>query len=89
VREILPPGARRRWLARRVGRHATAIVAVSEAVAAWLREEGLALRLHVIPNGIALRPDAEPRAGAERLGLPADGIRIGLHGQLVPHTGAL
>ncbi len=41
VREILPPGRRRRWFAGRLRRDADTIVAVSQAVAEWLSEEGL------------------------------------------------
>lgn len=93
VREILPAGARRRWFAAALRRHATAVVAVSEAVAAGLREEGLAERLTVIPNGVELAGAgggaAAMPAAREALGLPADGVWIGLLGQLVPHKGAL
>lgn len=91
VREILPAGPRRRWWSRRLGRHATAIVAVSEAVAGWLRDEGLGGRLHVIPNGVETRAVAagEAAEARARLGLPGDGVLIGLFGQLAPHKGAL
>jgi glycosyltransferase involved in cell wall biosynthesis len=90
LREILPEGRRRRWWARRLARHASAVVAVSEAVASWVRAEGLGDRLHVVPNGV--QPLAAPpdrgRARAA-LGLDAAGVIIGLFGQLVPHKGAL
>jgi glycosyltransferase involved in cell wall biosynthesis len=90
LREILPAGRRRRWLAGRVARHATAVVAVSEAVARWVREEGLGHRLHVVPNGVE-PPATVPDAGRARaaLGLRDDGVVIGLFGQLVAHKGAL
>jgi glycosyltransferase involved in cell wall biosynthesis len=90
LREILPPGRRRRWLAARVARHAAAVVAVSEAVGRWLREEGLGARLHVVPNGVRL-PATPPDASQARasLGLEGAGIVVGLYGQLVPHKGAL
>jgi len=90
LREILPEGRRRRWLARRLAQHASAVVAVSEAVACWVRDEGLGDRLHVVPNGVqppAALPDRD-RARAV-LGLDAEGVIIGLFGQLVPHKGAL
>lgn len=81
VREILPPGARRRWFAAALGRRATRIVAVSEAVARGLREEGLGERLVVVPNGVSGAP---PRQAAAR-----EAVTVGLIGQLVPHKGAL
>jgi len=90
LREILPPGPRRSWFAARLRRDATRIVAVSEAVAGWLREEGLGDRVEVVHNGVD-RPDPFPvRAAAEQVfGLSAGGIVIGLFGQLVAHKGAL
>ena len=89
VREILPPGARRRWFAARLRRDAQGIVAVSEAVAGWLRDEGLGDRLRVIPNGVRI-PEEIPEAGAARraLGIPEEGCVAGLFGQLRPHKGA-
>jgi glycosyltransferase involved in cell wall biosynthesis len=90
VREILPPGPRRKWLARRLARHATIVVAVSEAVGQWLRAEGLEAGLRVVPNGVALSPTYDDGTLARRkLDLPADGVLFGLFGQLVPHKGAL
>lgn len=89
LREILPPGPRRRWFARRLAHGADAIVAVSEAVARWVREEDLAAKVTVIHNGV--RPPAPPvdRAAARRrLELPPDGVVAGLFGQLQPHKGA-
>ena len=90
LREILPPGRRRRWLSRRLERHADAIVAVSEAVARWLRDEGLGPLVQVIPNGVPPpdRPADAERARAE-LGLEREGVVIGLYGQLLPHKGTL
>ena len=90
LREIVPPGLRRRWLAARLARHATRIVAVSEAVGVWVREEGLGGRLVVVHNGVeppASLPD--PVAARRELGLPGDGYLVGLFGQLVPHKGGL
>ena len=52
LREILPPGRRRRWFASRLARHATRIVAVSEAVGEWVRAEGLGDRVEVVRNGV-------------------------------------
>jgi len=90
VREILPPGGRRRWFAAQLRRYATAIVAVSEATADWIRDEGLEDRLHVVPNGVRI-PDRLPSTNGSRadLGIPPDGIAVGLFGQLVLHKGAL
>ncbi len=88
IREIMPPGGRRRLFAARLRRDARRIAAVSEATAAWLREEGLGDRCEVIPNGVAV-PDEPPDAAAARraLGLPADGCMVGLFGQILPHKG--
>jgi glycosyltransferase involved in cell wall biosynthesis len=87
VREILPAGPRRRWFATRLARHATHVVAVSEAVAAWLREEGLGERSSVVHNGTEPAPALDPAEARRRLGLPPDGILVGLFGQIVPHKG--
>jgi glycosyltransferase involved in cell wall biosynthesis len=88
VREILPVGPRRSWFAGEIKRNADAVVAVSEAVAAWLREEGLGSRVRVIPNGVEI-PEDEPwtAEARRRLGIPADGCLFGLVGQLLPHKG--
>jgi glycosyltransferase involved in cell wall biosynthesis len=90
LHEILPPGLRRRCFARRLRRDATRIVAVSEAVASWLREEGLGGRVEVVLNGVA-PPAAMPERGAARVqfGLPPEACVVGLFSQLVPHKGAL
>jgi len=64
LREILPAGARRRWFAVRLDAFAREIVAVSEAVAGWVREEGLEGRLTVVHNGVA-RSGATPLDPAE------------------------
>lgn len=88
LREILPPGARRRYFASGLGSFSDAIVAVSEAVAGWVREEGLGDRVHVIPNGVEPAPAApEPNEARRSLGLPVEGCLIGLFGQVVPHKG--
>ena len=90
LREILPAGRRRQWLARRIRRHATLVVAVSEAVGRWVRDEGLEPRLRVVPNGVELPSTPADTAGSRRaLGIPDDGVLVGLFGQLVPHKGAL
>jgi len=90
VREILPPGPRRRWFARRLASCADSIVAVSEAVAAWLREEGLGARVTVVPNGVDPPTSPKSREAARgALGLPLDGIVAGLFGQLLPHKGVI
>ncbi len=90
VREILPPGRRRRWFAGRLRRDATRIVAVSEAVAGWLREEGLGDLVEVVYNGVEGplgMPDRE--IARDGFDLPADACVVGLFSQLVEHKGAL
>jgi glycosyltransferase involved in cell wall biosynthesis len=88
LREILPAGARRRWFARRLRRSATRIVAVSEAVAGWVREEGLDGRLQVVHNGVVIPAGPRDRdAARDALGLPREGFLIGMFGQLLPHKG--
>jgi len=70
--------------------NATSIVAVSEAVAEWLRAEGLGNRVVVVHNGVD--PPLEPpdrNAARSQFGLPADVVAVGLFGQLVAHKGAL
>jgi len=90
LREILPPGFRRRWFAERLRRHATRIVAVSEAVGRWVREEGLGQRLDVVPNGVAAAPPRGDAAAARRaLSVPEEGFLVGMFGQLLPHKGGL
>jgi glycosyltransferase involved in cell wall biosynthesis len=90
LREILPPGPRRRWLAARLARDADALLAVSEAVARWLAEEGLAGRSRVVHNGVApTRAVEQPPAARRALGLPEEGVYFGLFGQLTRHKGAL
>lgn len=90
IREILPPGPRRRWFAGRLRRDATSVVAVSEAVAAWLRQEGLGDRLEVVHNGVDPRVDGVDREVARgRLNLPPEAVVVGLFSQLVAHKGAL
>jgi len=88
VREILPPGRRRRWFARRLARNASRIVAVSEAVAGWLRDEGLGDRVEVVHNGVVI-PTGRTATTAERLelGLPADGVLVGFLGGMAVHKG--
>lgn len=90
VREILPPGARRRWFAKQLASCAASVVAVSEAVAAWLRDEGLGARVAVVPNGVDVPAAPRDRDAARRfLGLPVDGIVAGLFGQIRSHKGVL
>jgi glycosyltransferase involved in cell wall biosynthesis len=90
IREILPEGGRRRWWAGHLARNTDSVVAVSEATAAWLRAEGLGARVTVVHNGIAA-PATLPNAVASRraLGVPAEGVWIGLIGQLLEHKGVL
>jgi len=90
LHEILPPGRRRRWLAGKVAESATQVVAVSEAVGRWVADEGLAARMRVVHNGVAIPAQVEDVAAARRgLGLPEDGVLFGLFGQVTPHKGAL
>ncbi|MCU0303305.1 MAG: glycosyltransferase family 4 protein [Thermoanaerobaculales bacterium] len=88
VREILPPGRRRRWFARRLARDARHIVAVSGAVAEWLDEEGLGDRVTVVRNGVASPPARADRAAVRAsLGLPGDGVVVGFLGGAAVHKG--
>lgn len=90
LREILPPGPRRRWFAGHVRRWATRIVAVSKAVAGWLREEGLGDLVEVVYNGVELPSHDIDRAAARtRFDLPQKAVIVGLFSQLVPHKGAI
>ena len=90
IHEILPPGPRRRWFARRLRRDATRIVAVSEAVAGWLRDEGLDDFVEVVHNGIEPPAQLPNRAAArETFGIPTEACVVGLLSQLVGHKGAL
>lgn len=89
VREILPPGGRRRWFARRLARDASRIVAVSEAVAGWIRDEGLGDRVSVVHNGVDV-PDriCDSIAARADLGLPTEGLLVGFLGGMEVHKGA-
>jgi glycosyltransferase involved in cell wall biosynthesis len=90
LREILPPGTRRRWFAGRLRADATRIVAVSEAVAAWVRNEGLDERVEVVHNGVDRPPgDFDRVALRDRFDLPQEAVVVGLFSQLVAHKGAL
>jgi glycosyltransferase involved in cell wall biosynthesis len=89
LREILPAGSRRRWLAGKLAA-AAEVVAVSEAAGAWVRDEGFAGRLSVVPNGVRVEPEARDRADARRdLGIPGDGCVVGLFGQMLLHKGVV
>ena len=89
VREILPPGRRRRWFARRLRRDARRIVAVSDAVASWLADEGLGERVTVVRNGVDVPVDLPDRETARaNLGLTG-GLTVGYFAQIVPHKGYL
>jgi glycosyltransferase involved in cell wall biosynthesis len=65
-------------------------VAVSEAVAEWIRDEGLGDLVDVVHNGVEA-PAGMPDRGAAReaFGLPEDDCVVGLFSQLVEHKGAL
>jgi glycosyltransferase involved in cell wall biosynthesis len=89
LREILPPGRRLRWFAGRLRSGATRIVAVSEAAAAWVREEGLGDRVEVVYNGVDRPPAQFDRSALrDRFGLPPNAVVVGLFSQLVAHKGA-
>lgn len=90
LREILPPGPRRRFFARRLSGSGAQIVAVSRAVADWVSVEGLADRVRVVYNGVPVpaHPPAIEDARRE-FGLPPDGTLAGYIGQLVEHKGVL
>lgn len=90
LREILPPGPRRRWFAGRLRSDAARIVAVSEAVAAWVRQEGLGDRVEVVHNGVDPPVGGfEREASRAHFGLPPEAVVVGLFSQLVFHKGAL
>ncbi len=90
IREILPPGKRRRWFAGQLRSDATNIVAVSEAVAGWLREEGLGELVEVIHNGVSTPTDVFDREAVRGgFDLPSEAVVVGLFSQLVAHKGAL
>jgi glycosyltransferase involved in cell wall biosynthesis len=90
IHEILPPGARRRWFADRLRRDATRVVAVSEAVAEWLREEDLGDSLDVVHNGVDMPTHLSDCNSARReFGLPTEAVVFGLFSQLVAHKGAI
>jgi len=90
IHEILPPGRRRRWFARRLKRDAMRIVAVSHAVAAWLVDEGLGDRVEVVHNGCQV---PEMTADTTRLrtefGLSETGVIVGFFAQIIGHKGII
>jgi glycosyltransferase involved in cell wall biosynthesis len=90
IREILPPGRRRRWFSRRLRRCASRIVAVSHAVAEWLTQEGLGDMVEVVHNGCtspAILP--EPSMLREKYGLRPTGVLVGYFAQIVRHKGVV
>lgn len=88
VREILPPGARRRWWASRMARSGASFVAVSKAVRTWIHEERPELPVRVVYNGVRLPASVDsPATARQRLGLPGAGVWVGYLGQLAPHKG--
>lgn len=90
MREILPPGARRRWWAGRMGRSGASFVAVSEAVRMWIHEERPELPVRVVYNGVHLPVTVDsPAVARRRLGLPEAGVWVGYLGQLAPHKGVM
>ncbi len=90
IREILPPGHRRRWFARRLERDATRIVAVSHAVAEWLIDEGLGDKVTVVHNGCVASSELPDQSVVRaEFGLPVDGTLIGFFAQIVSHKGAI
>jgi glycosyltransferase involved in cell wall biosynthesis len=90
LHEIMPPGPRRRWFAGRLRRDANRIIAVSEAVAQWVREEQLGAVLDVVHNGVdAPKPLPQRDSARAHFGLPPEHAVIGLFSQLVAHKGAV
>lgn len=88
LHEILPPGWRRRYFAGRLAASGATLVAVSQAVAAWVRQEQPQLPVQVVYNGVPLPTKvAEPPAARRELGLSSDGVWVGYLGQLAPHKG--
>ncbi|MEP0773164.1 MAG: glycosyltransferase family 4 protein [Acidobacteriota bacterium] len=88
LREILPPGWRRRYFARRLVASGAVLVGVSEAVRAWVVGEQPSALVDVVYNGVPI-PAEVPEAPAVRLalGLPEGGVWVGYLGQLAPHKG--
>ena len=88
LREILPAGRRRRWWVGVLRRSGAGLLAVSEAVRAWVREDDPFLPVHVVYNGVEI-PEVTPDPGAAReaLQLPRGGVWVGYLGQLAPHKG--
>jgi glycosyltransferase involved in cell wall biosynthesis len=74
-----------------IGRHASAILAVSEAVAATLQESGIpAEKIVVIPNGVDLADFDAPVETAQiraQFGVPADAPLILAVGRFAPEKG--
>ncbi len=88
LREILPPGRRRRWWGRQLLGSGAACVAVSQAVQAWVVEEVPGLSVAVVYNGVEIPPAVpEPARARRALGLPEAGVWVGFLGQLAPHKG--
>ena len=77
---------------RAVGRAVQAVIAVSEADAAFLREEFAVPehKLHVVRNGVPLHADTGTRAEARRAcGLPQEAFLVGYLGALEEKKGVL
>jgi len=90
VREMLPDSPRRAWWAQRVRRYATAVVAVSGAVAEWLADAGVGDRTTVVHNGVDPPSDPPDRAVArDRFGLDDHEVAVGFVGQVIEHKGVL
>lgn len=88
IREILPPSRRRSWFARRLRRDASRIVAVSQAVADWLVEEGLEDRVDVVHNGCSPPPHtANAAAIRAEFGFATTDVLVGFFAQIVGHKG--
>jgi glycosyltransferase involved in cell wall biosynthesis len=89
---LVPPlGALPRFFLAHVGRHAAAVLAVSQAVAATLLAAGIAPeKIAVIPNGIDLAPfdTGMDRAVARAAcGLPAEALLVVAVGRFAPEKG--
>ncbi len=88
---LVPPGRATRFALRVIGSRVTAVIAISEAIAAGLTAQGITRsKIVVIPNGIDLAHFArgpERTAARQALGVPTDVFVIGCIARLSPEKG--